>query len=352
MPGPPAAVASTRVAVRRWLRSVGLAPDALVLVACSGGADSLALAAAIAHVAPREGWRAAAVVVDHGLQDGSRQVAHRTAAVVSGLGLPVQVVRCDVGPTAAGPEADARRARYGALVATAQDLGADVVLLGHTRDDQAEQVLLGLLRGSGARSLAGMPPRRALGGVEGNQARRPVGAKGNQTARPVGGGPLLGRPLLGVSRAQTVQACADLGLEPWSDPHNEDPRYTRVRARRVLAVLGAELGRGVVRGLTRTADLLRDDADALDEAAEAAYRGLGEPPWPVAELSALPRAVRTRLWRRLALGAGSPGTDLTREHLLAVDDLVTGWRGQGPLHLPGRVRAGRSGDRVWLRGPA
>jgi tRNA(Ile)-lysidine synthase len=332
------------VAVRRWLRAAGLAPEALVLVACSGGADSLALAAATAHVAPREGWRAAAVVVDHGLQAGSEEVARRAGALVSGLGLPVEVVRCAVEATAAGPEADARRERYAALGAVAGRLGASAVLLGHTRDDQAEQVLLGLARGSGARSLSGMPPRRALGGAGGNQRARPVGSADE--------GVVLGRPLLGVTRAQTWQACADLGLEPWSDPHNEDPRYARVRVRRALTMLEADLGPGLAGGLARTADLLRDDADALDAAAEAAYRGLGDPPWPVTELSALPRAVRTRLWRRLALAAGSPGTDLTSEHLLAVDALVTAWHGQGPLHLPGGARAGRSGDRVWLRGPA
>lgn len=337
MPGPPPAVAATRVAVRGWLRSAGLAPEAQVLVACSGGPDSLALAAATAHVAPREGLRAGAVVVDHDLQAGSDEVARRTAAIVSGLGLPVEVVRRRVEETSAGPEADARRARYAALGEAAHGLGADVLLLGHTQDDQAEQVLLGLLRGSGARSSAGMP------------ARRPLVASGSDGGvRPV----VVGRPLLGVTRAQTAQACRELGLEPWSDPHNADARFTRVRARRALAALEADLGPGLAKGLARTAGLLRDDADALDESADAAYHRLGDPPWEVSKLVQLPRAVRTRLWRRLALASGSPGTDLTSEHLLAVDALVTGWRGQGPLHLPGGVRAGRQGDRVWVRGPA
>lgn len=330
MPGPAPAVAATRVAVRRWLRAAGLPPGALVLVACSGGADSLALAAAVAHVAPRERLGAGAVVVDHGLQVGSAGVAARAAGLLEGLGLRTEVVRVQVQETAAGPEADARRERYAALAEVAGRLGAAAVLLGHTRDDQAEQVLLGLARGSGARSLSGMPPQRALG-----------------TADVV-----LGRPLLAVTRAQTWQACADQGLEPWQDPHNSDERYARVRARLAVDDLGTRLGAGVVQGLARSADLLRDDADALDAAAEAAYLELGEPPWEAGRLTGVPRALRTRLWRRLALAAGSPGTDLTSEHLLAVDSLVTAWRGQGPLHLPGGVRALREGDRVCVVGPA
>jgi tRNA(Ile)-lysidine synthase len=162
---------------------------------------------------------------------------------------------------------------------------------------------------------------------------------------------VLLRPLLGTTRAQTRRACADLGLSPWDDPHNEDPRFTRVRARRALADLEADLGPGIAAGLARTADLLRDDADALDEVSETAYQQLGEPPWPVTALLDLPRAVRTRLWRRRALAAGSPGTDLAARHLLAVDELLTDWHGQGPVHLPGGVRARREQGRVWLGGP-
>lgn len=369
MPGPPPAVAACRVAVRRWLREASLPPGSLVLVACSGGADSLALTAAAGFVAPREGLRVGAVVMDHGLQDGSAQLAASVVARVrqlftedpgrGGWDGPVEVVQAHVGRTGAGPEADARRARYAALAAAADRLDAAAVLLGHTLDDQAEQVVLGLARGSGARSLAGMARARVLSGhlacsdetdgVSGGDFSRV--RSGLFACSVAEGRPVLGRPLLGVRRRQTRQACAELGLEPWDDPHNEDERFTRVRVRRALVDLEADLGPGLAQNLARTAALLRDDADALDEVTQTAYLELGEPPWPVGRLTELPRAVRTRLWRRLALASGSPGTDLTSEHLLSVDELVTRWRGQGPLPLPGGVRAGREGDRVWLVGP-
>ncbi|MFK5635758.1 MULTISPECIES: tRNA lysidine(34) synthetase TilS [unclassified Ornithinimicrobium] len=334
MPGPPPAVAAVRAEVRHALTGLDLPDHAAVVVACSGGADSLALAAATAFVAPRLGLRAGAAVVDHRLQEGSAQVAHRAAAQCRELGLdPVDVVPVEVAVSAEGPEADARTARYAALAASAHRRGAAAVLLGHTLDDQAEQVLLGLVRGSGSRSLSGMPRVRPLGAETGDA--------------PSGTTTLL-RPLLGVGRRTTARACAELGLIPWQDPHNEDELFLRVRARRALADLEADLGPGLVVGLSRTADLLRDDADALDEEARTAYLRLGGPPWPADALVELPRAVRTRLWRRAALDAGSPGTDLTSQHLLTVDRLVTAWRGQGPLHLPGGVRAGRSGGQVWV----
>ncbi|WP_151525734.1 tRNA lysidine(34) synthetase TilS [Serinicoccus kebangsaanensis] len=329
MPGPAPAVAAARVAVRRWVDRAGLGPDALVLVACSGGADSLALAAATGFEGPRRGLRVGAVVVDHDLQPGSAEVAQVAADRCRSLlpaGASVEVTRVGVRATSAGPEADAREARYAALAFWADRLGAAAVLLGHTRDDQAEQVLLGLARGSGARSLAGMPDHRVLTGDV-----------------------VLGRPLLGLTRVQTAACCDALGVTPFADPHNQDEHFARVRARRALTELDSVLGPGLVANLARSADLLRGDADALDDLAEQAYREMGDQPWDVHALRRLAPAVRTRLWRRLAREAGSPGTDLSSEHLLAVDALVSDWSGQGPLHLPGGVRAGRAGDRVWLR---
>ncbi|WP_109470899.1 tRNA lysidine(34) synthetase TilS [Ornithinimicrobium cavernae] len=327
MAGPAPDVAATRVAVRRSLTSLGLAGSP-VLVACSGGADSLALAAAAGFVVPRAGGTVGAVVVDHGLQAGTAAVAEAAAAQCRTLGLaPVEVVRVRVETTREGPESAARDARHTALTDAAERVGAAAVLLGHTRDDQAEQVLLGLARGSGTRSLAGMPPARP--------------------ARP-GSAVRLVRPFLSVPRAATEGTCRELGLTPWSDPHNDDEGFTRVRARKILPVLERELGPGVAAALARTADLLRDDAEALDAAAHTAYGRLGDPPWPVSGLVGLPAAVRRRVWRELALAAGSPSGALTGEHLRGVDSLVTHWRGQGPVDLPGGLRIHRRGDLVTL----
>ena len=226
--GPAPAVASIRNAVRQCLAD--LAPGDLVLAACSGGADSLALAAALAFVAPRAGLRAGGVTVDHGLQDGSDGRAASVTTALAGLGLdPVRCVAVRV-ESAGGPEAAARTARYEALSRVAAETGAVAVLLGHTLDDQAETVLLGLARGSGPRSLAGMPPRRGV----------------------------FRRPLLGLRRPVTASACAALGLEPWQDPHNGDRRFARVRVRLdALPALEAAVGPGVAEALARTADQAR-----------------------------------------------------------------------------------------------
>ncbi|MFB9626756.1 tRNA lysidine(34) synthetase TilS [Nonomuraea helvata] len=317
--GPHPAVADVRRAVREALADVP--KDALVMVACSGGADSLALAAALAFVAPRMGLRAGLLTVDHQLQPGSAQRA-RTVVDIGKTRLdlhPAEVLTVTVG-TEGGPEAAAREARYQALAEAADKHQAQVVLLGHTRDDQAETVLLGLARGSGVRSLSGMAARSGR----------------------------YRRPFLDIPRATTVRACQALDLVPWDDPHNEDPRYTRVRVRyRVLPVLEAELGPGVAEALARTARMAREDADALDEWAESAYQNCalsdipGSVTLAVPELEKLPDAVRRRVLRRAAIAAGAPSGALSAAHILAVDGLVTRWHGQKAVDLPGGLSAVR-----------
>lgn len=305
--------------------TAGLSEAPLVLVALSGGPDSLALAAGVAFEAPRAGVRAGAVIVDHGLQSGSDAVAERARRQAEGLGLgEVHVVRVAVPRGANGPEASARAARYGALESVAAETGAVAVLLGHTLDDQAETVLLGLARGSGAGSLQGMAPVAGL----------------------------YVRPLLGVRRATTVQACADAGLEPWADPHNDDPAFTRVRVRRtVLPVLEAELGPGVAEALARTAEQLREDSEALESFAAEVAEDLAEHveagiALPVAALAANPPALRQRLIRFVV--RSEFGVSLTRAQTLAVARLVTQWHGQEGIDLPG-VRAARVGGMIEFR---
>lgn len=318
-PGLDPAVAEVRRAVRTALDG----REGTVIVALSGGADSLALLAATAFEAGRAGIRVEAVVVDHGLQRGSDAVAARAVETARGRGIDARVMTVEVA-VKDGPEADARAARYAALARVASETGADAVLLGHTLDDQAETVLLGLARGSGATSVQGM-------------------------AQVAG---LYRRPLLGIRRSTTVQFCADSGLDPWLDPQNDDPAYTRVRVRqRVLPVLEAELGPGIAEALARTAEQLREDSDALDHFAEELAEDLAEHSeagisLPVAALAANPPALRQRLIR-LAV-ASEFAVSLSRAHTLEVARLVTDWHGQGPLDLPG-IRVERQGGLLTFR---
>ncbi|MFC0533445.1 tRNA lysidine(34) synthetase TilS [Phytohabitans kaempferiae] len=312
-------VAAVRTAVRQALRETG----GPVLVACSGGADSLALAAATAFVAPRAGLAAGLVTVDHGLQSGSAERASAVAAWAREAGLaPVEVATVEVGGRSGGPEAAAREARYAALLDAAARLGASAILLGHTRDDQAETVLLALARGAGPRGMAGMPPRREVDGVA------------------------LLRPLLDVSREETRKACAALGLSPWDDPHNADPAYARARVRSTaLPALVEALGAGVVDNLARTARLLAADAAALDEIAASALERARRPgdALDVTELERLPDGVRTRVLHAWARERGAPPAALSHRHVAALDALVTAWRGQGAVHLPGGHLVARRG---------
>ena len=320
--GPPPAVAEVRFAVRRCLGE--FAGGDLVLAACSGGADSLALAAALAHVAPRCGLRAGGVTVDHGLQPGSADRASEVTRVLTGLGLePVACLRVAVPPGQGngGPEAAARTARYAALADAAHRTSAVAVLLAHSRDDQAESVLLGLARGSGTRSLAGMPPRR---------------------------GPYR-RPLLGVGRATLRAACEALGLQPWDDPQNADPAYARVRVRQqALPALEDALGPGVSEALARSARQLQADAEVLEDLAAKQAEQVRDTGggWRADLLAGLPAAIRTRVLRQAAIGAGCPPGALTAGHIDALDALVITWHGQRWADLPGGVRCQRQRGRL------
>ncbi|EYR62290.1 ATPase, partial [Actinotalea ferrariae CF5-4] len=227
--------------------------------------------------------------------------------------------------------AAARDARLAALEDAARAVGADAVLLGHTLDDQAETVLLGLARGSGARSLAGMPPRRGV----------------------------LRRPFLAVRRTETEAACHAQGLVPWHDPTNA-PGATPLRSRvrhEVLPVLEGVLGPGVAQALARTADQLAADDDALTHLADDLLARADRSPaldvavLDVDVLAAAPDAVRRRALRAALVRAGVPDGALHRVHVLAVDALVTDWHGQGVVALPGGRGARRRCGRLAV-GPA
>lgn len=310
------AVALVRRGVRRVLADLpsGAGP---VVVACSGGADSLALLSATAFEAHKRDLRVVGVTVDHGLQPGSAEQAARVVAQMGAIGADETLTATvTVAPgSGLGPEAAAREARYAVLEEVAERLDASTVLLGHTLDDQAETVLLGLARGSGGRSIAGM--RRAFD--------------------------VFARPLLDCRRDDTVTACQVEGLEFWQDPHNVDPGYARVRVRtRVLPVLEEELGPGVATALARTADQLRDDTELLDAFADEVMERVATPEGLSVELLGPQHpALRRRVLRAAAVTAGAIPSELFHEHVAAIDSLLTGWRGQRWIDLPGHLRAVR-----------
>ncbi len=308
-----------RLAVREELTD--LSAGNRILVAVSGGADSLALAAALLKEVKELAIECIPVIIDHQLQSNSGEVAATASATLKKLGYERVEIRRITVTQVDGPEASARRARYEALRNLAEELDAIAIFLGHTKDDQAETVLLGLARGSGTRSLSGMAKRIDI----------------------------YRRPLLSNTRSETQATCQELGIEYWSDPHNKDLEYKRVRVReKILPLLESELGPGVSDALYRSAKLLRDDADALDEWANKVFASLDSRNLDVEELAKLPRAIRSRVVRLAIHNAGAPSGSLSSEHLEPIEALITAWKGQGAVSLPGGVTVARISGRLSL----
>jgi len=313
-----------RLAVRAELSDLNAGDT--VLVAVSGGADSSALAAGLLAEAKDKAIRPIAVIIDHALQPNSADVAMNTKAELAKAGYTnIEIKRIKVEVTD-GMEASARRARYAALNEIAESTSAVAIFLGHTKDDQAETVLLGLARGSGTRSLSGMAERI-------DKYRR---------------------PLLTITRSQTEAACKEVGIKYWNDPHNQSMEYARVRVReKVLPLMEAEIGPGIADALTRSAKILRDDADALDQWAEEVLDEMDliemDPiEMDIETLASLPRAIRSRVIRKAIYLAGAPSGSLSAEHLEPVEALVTAWKGQGAVSLPGGVTVARISGRLSL----
>jgi tRNA(Ile)-lysidine synthase len=313
-----AAVPAVRNAVRHWLEKYEAGDK--VLVAVSGGADSLALAYALAVEAKKLAITVIGVTVDHQLQQQSSQQAELVKQQLTDLNIICLVKKVTV-DIQEGLEASARKARYQALVEVATAENVVAVFLGHTKDDQAETVLLGLARGSGTRSLSGMAHHNGM----------------------------YVRPLLEISRSQTEEFCNEVGLKFWIDPHNSDSQFARVRVRtEALPILEKSIGPGITDALARSAHLLRDDADALDHWAQREEIDLDLADLECAHLENLPRAIRTRILRSAIYAAGAPAGSVSAEHVSAVEALISAWNGQGALSLPGGVKVERISGRLSL----
>jgi len=308
-----------RSAVRPHLEKISAGDN--VLVAVSGGADSLALAAAVLAESKEFLINPIAVTIDHQLQTGSGDQATKVLQQLKELGYVDVVIEKVSVDQSSGIESGARTARYAALHTIAQSRNAQQIFLGHTRDDQAETVLLGLARGSGARSLSGMA---VVNGI-------------------------IIRPMLSLTRELSEQVCSDLGLTIWNDPHNINQEFSRVRVRtQVLPLMEEAIGPGIAEALARTASLLRDDADALDAITDAAITGLDLAALEISHLTSLSKAVRTRVIRRAIYAQGAPKGSISADHVSAVEALVTSWHGQGEVSLPGGVKVARISGRLSL----
>ena len=303
------AMADARRAVRDLLAELNLKQGSLLLVACSGGPDSMALASACAFELPRAGFRVGAVVVDHGLQKNSAEVAAEAAGRCKDLGLePVGVRPVEVTASGEGLEAAARDVRYSALESARVESSAEYVLLGHNEDDQAETVLMGLARGSGLRSISGMPTI--------DEDRR------------------LARPFLGISRATLRQSCEDQDLEFWDDPHNQDESFLRVRVRKLAQRLEETLGAGFQSALARTADLAYEADEYLSVEAELVLEGDdSRSGLKVKPLEGLHPALRRKTLQLYMQGIS--GGSISRSQVLAAEQLVINWHGQKKLDLSG-----------------
>jgi tRNA(Ile)-lysidine synthase len=319
-------MADVRRAIRELWASAGVVEGDVIAVALSGGADSLALVAASIFEANRAGIKIVSVTVNHNLQEGSDLVADKAKQTAINLGAyQAEVISISVPKSSLGMEASARNARYEALDAFALRVGAKYTMLGHTLDDQAETVLLGLARGSGAKSIAGMSM---------------VSADGKYL-----------RPLLNIRREATVSFCLDSALEFWSDPQNDDTKFSRVKVRKnVLPVLEQELGPGIAEALARTAELVQQDISYLESQAKQAFESLAKTTansviFDAKELALAPKAIGSRVVHQALLLLGA---EPSKSSVDSVYELVTDWHGQKPLTLPS-VRVERTGNEIVLK---
>jgi len=326
-----------RSLLREWKR-LGLPVEkARILVGVSGGADSVALLLALDELirANKLKLKLHIAHVDHRLRKTASADARWVRELAARLGHEVSISRVDVKSLARlgrdNLEQSARRARYNAFARMSQKHRAATVLTAHTMDDQAETVLLNLLRGSGADGLGGIEPVRPLS--ENSKTR-------------------LARPLLSWARREDTEGyCKSLSVEVRRDEMNADESFARVRARRRLLPLMASFNPRVVEALARTAELLRDDSDALESAAgrllELSVDGtLKRTELRVDLIAAARPALRRRALRRWLAQQRGDLRRLELVHIRAVENLLAGERGGRIVELPGGSTVARARGRL------
>ncbi len=313
------AIADARRAVRECFQLPNLKGSKRVLLAVSGGPDSMALALAAGFELPKIGIELSAAIVNHNLQEASGEIAAQTAERLRGIGIHSVVLEIEVPPGSDGPEAAAREARYCALERHRQEVDADFILLGHNLNDQAETVFLGLTRGSGLRSIAGMAT---------------VDEK-------------LVRPFLALEKSLLATACSDSRIEYWEDPHNQDDVYTRVRIRKLMHTIESELGSGITQGLVRTAQIASEVDEYLSlEAQELISSATTAEGYSVLELGAAHPALRNKALRLVCDAHGA--RSVSSAQVKAIAELITNWHGQKPLSLSG-ITVERVRDQILFR---
>jgi len=302
-----------RNAIKKSLKN--LPKDSAVGFGCSGGADSTALMLALSTL--YKGDRASlvhVVIIDHQLQEVTAEISQNVAELAKSYGFTPHVIPISITETREGSESDARRSRYEAFEKTIEEYNLKAFLTGHTKSDQAEQVMLGIIRGSGSRSLSGIREERGV----------------------------YKRPFLNwLSREETQKVCEENGYEYWCDPHNDLTIYRRVAVRKFLKNFEDESGQKITDSLVKTAIINSEEADALDFYADSMYSKVIDNNWSADFLSTIPSAVRKRLYRKILIELEVRSDSIDFLKLSAIDNLISDWRGQGAVVISKNLEVSR-----------
>ena len=307
-----------RKLISQTLSSLSISDTDSIGVGVSGGADSSALLIALSKIYHGDRSKQVhVIVVNHQLQKATDQVSQDVATAAQSLGFSAHIVPVDIIDTRNGAEQDARTARYQAFEKVQENENLSLILLGHTKHDQAEQVLLGMLRGSGTRSLSGIPE------VRGSYAR-----------------PFLN----GLTREETQNVCKENNFTYWNDPHNNLTKYRRVAVRKLLQNVEKETGQSIIEPLVRTAKISAEDANALDFFAATVYASAENTSWLIETFKNSPVAIRKRIYRKKLLSIGAPSESITYELLERVEELVGNWQGQGEIAFANGYQVSRKSN--------